>query len=156
LPRERTPKKTPDITHLEISAVGAEPPRRRNPPGRGARERPRVPFNNRQGQDNSKEIVDGKQQASRAAAQESKRRKKSIQDSASDREEASESEYPEFAYQARPEELRLGTRVEIAAENEDEGGSPSFYGRTAGDLDTLRQKRGCRNPKVQDRLDNIY
>ena len=124
---------------------------------RGGRGGPRAPFNHRQGQDNSKELVQGKQQASRAAAQEQKRQKKSIKESASDREENSDNEYPEYAYQARPEELRLGPRVKIAAEeyDEDEWESPSLYGRANGDLDTYRRKTASNytEPKPKVRLD---
>jgi hypothetical protein len=123
--------------------------RGRNHGGRG---RPRTPFNNRQGQDHSKEIVNCKQQASRAAAQESKRRKKSSKDSAWDREGASDSEYPESAYQARPKELRLGRRVEITAEEEDEWDSPSLYRRTAGELDARCHKSDGRYPRYKTGL----
>jgi hypothetical protein len=92
---------------------------------RGAREGPRVPVNHRQGQlgkttRRTLSMASSKQcHASLAAAKGSKRRKKSSQDSASDCEEASDSEYQEFAHQARPEELRLGTRAKIATEEED-------------------------------------
>jgi hypothetical protein len=116
-----------------------------------------APFNNHHGQDNSKEFVQGKQQASRAAAQEQKRQKKSIKESASDREENSDNEYPEYAYQARPEELRLGPRVKIAAEeyDEDEWESASLYERVNGDLGTYRRKTASNytEPKPKVRLD---
>jgi hypothetical protein len=50
----------------------------------------------------------------------------------------------------------LGTRVEIAAKEEDERDSPSLYGRTAGYLDTRHSKSNGRYPKVQDRQDKSY
>jgi hypothetical protein len=61
----------------------------------------------------------------------------------------------EYAYQARPDELRLGTRVEIAAEESEEGewDSPSLYEKMAGDLDTYRQKGVSNHSKQQARLD---
>jgi hypothetical protein len=87
------------------------------------------------------------------AVQESKRRRKSGKDSASNYEGASECEFPEFAYRARPAEMQLGFRVEIVADDEEEWDSPNLYGKTAGDLETHRHKRYGPCSQEQDMLD---
>jgi hypothetical protein len=155
LERKRAPIATQE--NLEYHRPGNFSDEDRGGRNSGARGGPQVQFNNSQGQDNSKEIVHGKQQAPQATTQESKRQKKSIKDLASDCEN-SDSEYLEYEYQARPEELRLpvGTRVEIAAEEEDKWDSVSIYGRTAGDLETRSQKSDGRYIKVQDRPGKKY
>jgi hypothetical protein len=112
--------------------------------GRGERGGPRVPFNNRQGQDDLKENI--KQQASLAAAQQSKRGKKSGNDSASTRRELwtmstrNMRTGPRNVRGTSGWELRLESRSSMTMRTKESEGT-NLYGKTAGDLDQDDERR---------------